>query len=352
MAERVGIKDVAAAAGVSITTVSHALNGKGRLPGKTRERVREVAEQLGYRPNVNARNLAGGSSGLLALSVSGVEDVAFQLGDFDYFGSLIRYAASTAFDRGYALAIVPASDVEGALQKIPADGAIVVDPTPHDSSIAHLRGQGTAIVTTGRLLDGSDHDYWVDNDHVAGIRSVLDHLAAVGAKRIGLVSPSSVTSYVADVRAGYSGWCAEHGFEEVSATAPTVTEEGGFQAAAELLDSSRPPDAIYAALDRLAIGVLLAANTRNINVPADLLVAACTDSVAAQAARPPLTTLGLNPEQIGREAVGMLIDLLEGDQVEPRHRVVPSRLIARESTQGRDRVDPDLVPAPTASSSN
>ncbi len=77
MGERIGIKEVAAAAGVSITTVSHALSGKGRLPEKTRERVREVAEQLEYRPNVNARKLGGGGSGLLALAVSQVEDLAF-----------------------------------------------------------------------------------------------------------------------------------------------------------------------------------------------------------------------------------------------------------------------------------
>ena len=69
-------------------------------------------------------------------------------------------------------------------------------------------------------------------------------------------------------------------------------------------------------------------------MPEDLRVAACTDSVAAQTARPPLTTLGLNPERIGREAVGMLIDLVEGSKVEPPTRLVPTRLIERESTLG------------------
>jgi DNA-binding LacI/PurR family transcriptional regulator len=326
---------VAAAADVSITTVSHALNDKGRLPETTRARVREVAERLGYQPNVNARNLAGGSSRLLVLSVSEVEDVAFQLGDFDYFASLIRHATSTAFDRGYALAIVPATNVEGALQKIAADGAIVVDPSPNDSSIAHLGNEGTPIVTAGRIPYANEGGYWVDNDHIAGVRSVLDHLFAVGSERIALVSPRSSASYVADVLEGYTGWCAEHDVEIMSVIAPTVAEEGGFVAAVELLERDRPPDAIYAALDRIAVGVLLAANARGVRVPNDLLVAACTDSVAAQAARPPLTTLALHPEQIGREAASMLIDILEGNPVEPRHRVVPTKLIARESTLGR-----------------
>jgi DNA-binding LacI/PurR family transcriptional regulator len=334
--EPIGIKEVAAAAGVSITTVSHALSGKGRLPEATRERVREVAEQLGYRPNVSARKLGGGSSGLLALAVSQVEDLAFQLGDFDYFASLIRYATTAALDRGYALAIAPAADAEGTLHKIPADGAVVVDPVPDDASVAFLRTRGVPIVTTGRLLDGGEDGYWVDNDHRAGVRSVLDHLRRVGARRIAVVAPRSFASYIVDVRAGYAEWCAEHGCEEIVGTAPDVTETGGFEAASALLERPDPPDAIYAALDRLAIGVLLAATAKGAHVPDDLRVAACTDSVAAQTARPPLTTLGLNPEKIGREAVGMLIDLIEGTPVSPRHRIVPTKLIERESTLGSD----------------
>jgi DNA-binding LacI/PurR family transcriptional regulator len=210
---------------------------------------------------------------------------------------------------------------------------------PDDASVAYLRKQGVPIVTTGRLLDGSD-GYWVDNDHRAGVRGVLDHLLEVGARRIALVAPRTFASYIVDVRAGYKGWCEEHGCEEIVGIAPDVTETGGFEAASALLDAENPPDAIYAALDRLAIGVLLAATAKDVRVPDDLRVAACTDSVAAQAARPPLTTLGLNPEQIGREAVGMLIDLVEDQPVRPRHRLVPTRLIERESTLGRTEPDP------------
>jgi DNA-binding LacI/PurR family transcriptional regulator len=337
MAERVGIKEVAAEAGVSITTVSHALSGKGRIPEATRQHVRDVAERLNYRPNVSARKLGGGKTGLLALAVSQVEDLTFQLGDFDYFASLIRYATITAIDRGYALAIAPAGEAEGTLQKIPADGAIVVDPVYDDPSVAYLSSLQLPIVTTGRRLDGSDEDNWVDNDHVAGVRSVLDHLHDAGARRIALVAPRSFASYVADVRSGYSDWCADHGVEELVGRASDVTETGGFEAANALLEMTEPPDAVYAALDRTAIGILLAASAKNVRVPEDLLVAACSDSVAAQAARPPLTALRMNPERIGREAVKMLIDLIEGNPIATNHRIVATELIARESTLGAVR---------------
>lgn len=336
MSEKIGIKDVAAAAGVSITTVSHALNGKGRLPVETRDRVREVADRLGYRPNAAARNLAGGRSGLLALAVSQVEDLAFQLGDFDYFATLIRHTTIAALDRGYALAaIAPVTEAAETFHRIPVDGAILIDPLPGDPSLAYLRGQGTPIVTTGRVMDGSDDDYWVDNEHLAGMTSVLDHLAGTGARRIALIIPSYPASYVFDVKRGYRRWCAEHGFEERVQTATDVNEQAGFEAAAALLDGpEEPPDAIYASFDRLAIGVLMAAATRGVEVPRGLLVASCTDSYAARHASPPLTTLGLNPERIGEEAAGMLIDLVEGTEPRPRHRFVPTELIARESTLG------------------
>jgi DNA-binding LacI/PurR family transcriptional regulator len=339
VSERIGIKDVAAEAGVSITTVSHALNGKGRLPAKTRERVREVADRLGYRPNVNARNLAGGRSGLLALAVSQDEDLAFQLGDFDYFASLIRYATMAALDRGYALAaIAPVGDAEDTFHRLPADGAIVVDPLPGDRALEHLRKLGTPIVTTGRAPDGSEDDYWIDNDHTIGIASVLDHLAELGARRIALILPYYFASYVEDVRSGYSKWCVANGFEEQIRTADGVTETAGFEAGGALLDDPDPPDAIYASIDRLAIGVLMAAETRGVAVPGDLLVAACTDSIAARTAHPPLTTLGLNPEQIGTAAAEMLIDLVEGVDVKPRHLMVPTQLVRRASTVGPTRV--------------
>jgi DNA-binding LacI/PurR family transcriptional regulator len=340
---KIGIKDVAAAAGVSITTVSHALNGKGRLPAETRHRVREVADQLGYRPNVNARNLAGGRTGLIALAVSQEPELAFQLGDFDYFASLIRYATMAALDRGYALAALPpVADNEETFRRIPVDGAIVVDPVHGDPSLAYLRGQGTPILTTGRAVDGPEgaaDDYWIDNEHLEGIRAVLDHLAEAGARRIAMMLPQYPASYVVDMHRGYSKWCAEQGAEERIVMAGDLSEAAGFEAAAVLLDGPNPPDAIYASLDRLAIGVLMAAETRGITVPQRLRIACCTDSYAARHASTPLTSLALNPERIGEEAANMLIDMVEGIEPRPRHRFIPTNLVVRESTLGGATID-------------
>lgn len=331
--ERIGIKEVAAAAGVSITTVSHALNGKGRLPAETRERVRDVAEALGYVPSATARSLARGRTGILALTVARAATMPFSLADFDYFAQLMNGASTAALERGYALVLAPAAAGTELLDSVPLDGAIVVDPVRGDRTLAHLRRRGVPVVTTGREPDGADDAPWIDNDHVAGTRSILDHLAAAGAHRVALITTPPVHSYTIDSQAAYRDWCAGRGSEpEIAIVTGTLTEGEGYSAALELLDRDDPPDGIYATLDRLALGVLLAAHARGVDVPGELLVAGCTDSYASRSAA--LTALSLDPERIGVEAVEALIAVTENRAGPPPHRYVPTTVIPRASTKG------------------
>jgi DNA-binding LacI/PurR family transcriptional regulator len=331
---RVGIKDVAAAAGVSATTVSHALNGKGRLPPGTRERVHRIAEELGYRPNATARHLAGGKTGVLGLAVSQGAGTPDTLSDFAYFMQLMTAATAAAFEHGYALVLTPVQPAESRWLNVAIDGAIVTDPVPNDPLVAALRERGAPVVTTGRVPGETAEVPWVDNDHGAATRSVLDHLARRGARRIALVMPPATISYVLDVRAGYEDWCARHGVEpQIAIAGKNLTEGAGYSAALELLDLPERPDAIYATLDRLALGVLLAAQSRGVRVPEDMLVAGNTDSEAGRWARPSLTALNLHPEQIGRNAVELLVGLVEGREPAEPHVLVPTRLIPRASTR-------------------
>jgi DNA-binding LacI/PurR family transcriptional regulator len=333
--DRVGIKDVARVAGVSVTTVSHALNGKGRLPEETRERVRRVALELGYRPSTTARNLVVRRTGLIGLTVSQAEGVPFALSDFAYFSQLMSAAATAAIERGYALVLSPpAADRDGWLG-VDVDGAIIVDPVRDDPLVHSLHRARVPVVTTGRVTGAPSRDPWVDNDHAAGTRSVLDHLARRGARRIALVTSPPVTSYTIDSEAAYRAWCGERDCEALVAYArEDLTEGAGYVAASELLGLREPIDGVYATLDRLALGTLLAAEARGIRVPDDLLVVGNTDSDAARLATPALTALNLHPDEIGRRAVELLADIIEG--IGPpltRSVTVPTRIIARASTR-------------------
>jgi DNA-binding LacI/PurR family transcriptional regulator len=337
MRRKVGIRDVAEKAGVSITTVSHALNGKGRINPDTRRRVQEVAERLGYRPNALARNLAGGRTGLIGLAVAQTLDRRFAVSDFAYYAQLMSAATVAAFDSGYALVLTSGAE-EAAWSRLLLDGAIVVDPVQDDPLCAELRRRHVPLVTTGRVPGGRE-GFWVDNDHMAGTRAILDHLAARGAQRIALLASPPVTSYAIDARDSYESWCAERGQRpRVAIAREDLTEGSGFEATVRLLRDPTPPDAVYATLDRLALGALLAAQAQGMSVPRQLLVAGCTDSDAGRSARPSLTALALNPEQIGREAVAMVATLIEGGHPPEPHVYVPSKILARGSTRRRVEV--------------
>jgi DNA-binding LacI/PurR family transcriptional regulator len=330
----VKIGDVAAAAGVSTTTVSHALSGKGRLPEATRARVREVAERLGYQPSALARALAGGRTGMLAVTVSPVADVALRIGDIDYFMQVMNAATSEAFARGFSLTLVPADSRRELLERLPLDGAIVMDPVQDDEIVELLGERGVPVVTTGRQPDGPRDACWVDNDHLAGTRAMIAHLAAAGASRVALLTAPPLQSYTIDALAAFEIASAEHGVEAIVETVTdSLSESGGYAAASRLLGSRRAPDAIYATLDRLALGALLAAEARGIRVPEALRVAGCTDSDAARSSRPSLTALSVHPEWIGAEAVDLLIGLVDDGSAGVPHRVVPFSLIPRASTQ-------------------
>jgi DNA-binding LacI/PurR family transcriptional regulator len=328
----VGIKAVAEAAGVSVTTVSHALNGKGRLAPGTRDRIARIAEELGYRANATARNLVSGRSGLLGLAVSRPDSAPAAIADVPYFVELLSAATSASIEHGYALVLAGGGD---ALGGVALDGAIIVDPVPGDPLVADLLARRVPLVTAGRL-PGPHRDAApsVDNDHRSGTRRMLEHLAARGARRVALVTGPSGPSYIDDSLLAYREWCMDAG------TAPAVaqvddalSEAAAFAATSALLRGEDAPDAVFATIDRLALGALLAAQEHGLGVPGELLVAMSTDSEAGRRARPPITALNLQPQRIGRLAVETLVGLVDGREPAERHAVVPTRLISRGSTR-------------------
>ena len=335
---RVGIKEIADAAGVSITTVSHALNGKGRLLPETRERVREIAERLNYRPNATARNLVEGRTGLLGLSLSQAGGPVLKVSDFAYFTRLMSGASMAAIERGYALVLTPPSWGLGARAGVAIDGAIIVDPIERDPMAGQLHRSGLPVVTTGRALDDDALDCWVDNDHPGGVRALLEHLRRRGAGCIALMTSNMVMSYTVDVELTFRGWCDAHGIEALVVHARDFTERAGFAAAQQLLEAATPPDAIYATYDRLAYGTLLAAQSRGVRVPEQLLlVSTATESEGASRMRPSLTVLNLYPELIGQHAADLLVDLVEAKRPAQRQILVPTRVVPRASTRRRQR---------------
>lgn len=324
---RVTIKDVARAANVSVTTVSDALSGNGRLTAKTRSRVRAAADKLGYLPSAAARSLVGARTGLLLMSVSAPGTEAASLWSIDFFVSLMTAAAIRSSTHGFALALSP----ESLPPNLSYDGVIVVDPTDDDESLlVQATRAGVPVVTVGRTT--ADHP-WVDNDYPTAIPAVLDHLRASGARRPALLAGDPTASYVRDTVEHYTRWCQAHRCAtRISYVDGGSTEESGRAAAQRLLTGRVRSDAVLATLDRLALGVTVAADELGLSIPDDILVAALGDSTMIQHLRVPITAVDLMPAQIATAAIDSLVARINGGDVS-RQCIVPGRLLPRASSQ-------------------
>lgn len=326
--KRVNIRDVAERAGVSITTVSHALNGKGRVDPTTRQRVVDAARGLGYHPNQNARNLLMQRSGMLAMTLSSHDRAPVGLFDLEFFVRFINAATSAALALGYALVLAPPGGAE-AFDGVDIDGAIVVDPSPRDPLLLALRERNIPVVTSGRALELPEIA-WVDNDLAGGMRTLMDHLSRA-TKRIALLTYSPDYSFTVDTRRAYDEWCASVGMPTLVVEAEGgLTEAAGSAAALKLFAVPDRPGAVCAVVDRHAVGAAEAAKSLGLSIPADIQIACVTDSEAARSSQPAITALDLQPETNGRRAVESLIRLIDGEDA--RADLVPTRLLARGST--------------------
>jgi DNA-binding LacI/PurR family transcriptional regulator len=334
--ERAGIRDVAAAAGVSITTVSDALNGKGRLPDATRRHVREVADRLGYRPSAAARTLRTGRSGLIGLTVTTYGEESFTFTEFAYFAEMARAATSAALARGYALVILPASSRHDVWSNVALDGTVVIDPSDQDPVVTELVRHGVPVVSDGQPVGSLPVQAWVDNDHEAAVLGILDHLAAAGARRIGLLTGTSTDTYTRLSTTAYLAWCESVGQEPVCEAYPAHDPCAGAVAADRLLARPDRPDAVYGLFDPNGTDLLAAARRYGLRVPEDLLLVCCSESSVYATTEPPITTLSLKPGRIGTAVVHLLIDAIEGvSSGRPVQQIMPTELLVRTSSQRR-----------------
>lgn len=331
----VNIRDVARLAGVSPTTVSHALNGKRPVSPVTRRRVRDAAERLGYRPHPGARSLKAGGTGVIMLCAVNIASPAVSPADLEYYYKLIRGVTEATYGSELALVLVPESESGVYWDRLLFDGAIVADPVAGDRNIAFLRARHMPYVTVGRDPDRPDEGFWVDGDAQAATRLMLDHLVARGARDIAAITWMTSDYWTQTAVRTYHAWCEEHDRRPRLEVVPEDTEAALHETAVRLLAPATRPDAVCGLYELPAIAVLRRATELGIDVPGELMVAAPGDFGLGATSSPPMTTLDYNAEALGREAAGMLIGLVRGETPAEPHRLLPLSLLERESTRRR-----------------
>ncbi|RZU71809.1 LacI family transcriptional regulator [Micromonospora kangleipakensis] len=331
------LKDVAERAGVSVKTVSNVVNGYLHVRPDTRARVEEAIAELNYRPNLSARNLRKGRTGVIALAVPEL--------DIPYFAELARHVVTAAAAHGWTVLIDQTGGGPEQERKAASgigdhmiDGLIF---SPLALTADDLTGlDGMPMVLLGERIDHGPADHVVV-DNVAAAREITAHLIGLGRRRIAAIG-SQRTPEGASARlrlAGYTAALEEAGIgydEKLVAPAPAWHRADGAAAMRDLLSSGVRPDAVFCFNDTLALGALRALHEAGLRVPEDVAVAGFDDIEDGRFSIPTLTTVAPDKERIARLAVDLLAGRLDGDrEAPPRELTAPHRLATRESTTGR-----------------
>ncbi|HEY8475817.1 MAG TPA: LacI family DNA-binding transcriptional regulator [Chloroflexota bacterium] len=327
------IKDVAARAGVSPSTVSRVLAGAARVGSPTRERVLEAVAELGYQPNWLASSLRRGRTGTLGLVLPdlrqpffvamavAVEDAVVRRG----YGLLLCNSRLDAEREGECLRVLAGRGVDGILFARVADDA---------ETLRRTRRSGVPLVVVDRVLDAERVPSVVVDNRRAGYLAV-GHLTALGHRRIGLITGPRHLHLCRDRYQGYERALRERGLEPD----PRLEVEGDFSlesgadALTRLLDARPRPTAVFAMNDLMAIGALRAARANGVSVPGDLAVVGIDNIPLSALVEPSLTTVAQPLDRMAEEAVDLLLQAMERPLDQPVVRVVlDPHLVVRRST--------------------
>ncbi|WP_419992589.1 LacI family DNA-binding transcriptional regulator [Streptomyces boninensis] len=334
MPENIGIRQVAALAQVSATTVSNVLSGNRPVSDATRERVNWAIDRLGYRPNLSARNLRLRRSGLIAMAVPEI--------DRPYFAELIRHVVLAARERDYTVLIDQTSgelDAErfvlGGLHPGMVDG-IIFSPLGIQRSEYEAERGGTPLVLLGEQITGPGVDH-VGIDATAAAADATTHLLKQGRRRIAAIGHQEPAGGVgtAPLRTGgYRQALEAAGVPYDPALvvpARQYLRQDGARAMAALLDRGERPDAVFCYTDLMALGAIHVLHERGLRVPEDVAVVGHDDIDEGRYSHPTLTTVSPDKEAIARAALDVLFDRITEGTREPRQVVIPHTLTVRGS---------------------
>ncbi|GAA5164226.1 LacI family DNA-binding transcriptional regulator [Viridibacterium curvum] len=320
------IKDVAAAAGVSIATVSKFINGQQRFSPGVEARVTETIATLGYRLNQQARSMVTGRTRTLGLAILDVRN--------PHFANIVKGANRVALAHDYNLLVVDLEEqtsherhlLEALSGRV--DGLIVSSRVP-DEAISWLSDLGKPVIFFGNLQREGVHCVRTDGHRAASMLG--RHLVGNGRKKIAYLGFTKAR-WNAEREAGLREAVAEAGLSLITHSVDWPTLDGGQQACSSLLFGAERPDAVVAYNDLVAIGFMHEAQALGVNVPVDVAVAGFDDIPVARFMQPALTTVNMRSEEQGEAAMTRLLAILSGKAEASGDQLFEPRLVPRAST--------------------
>lgn len=324
----VTIRDIAQAAGVSPSTVSRALNDHPRISVATKERIQQLAQQMGYTPSALGRGLVTRQTATVGVVITTASD--------PFLAALVTGIEEMARDNGYSVFLSSScSDPERELAVVRAfyerrvSGVIVIG-SQIDEGYLDLRNRFPFPIV---LTNCRTYPYSIAADNVVGAKQAVEHLIQLGHRRIAYIA--NRYSYCTDLDryAGYKQALAEAGIpvDQNLFAEGDGTLAGGINAARQLLTSSQLLTAFFCFNDMTAIGVIVALRQAGFQVPRDKSVVGFDDLDLAVYYNPPLTTVRQPTYQMGKWAMRTLLALIRGRE-DVRPEILPTELIIRETT--------------------
>jgi DNA-binding LacI/PurR family transcriptional regulator len=321
------ILDVAKRAGVSKSLVSLVMQDSPYVSDERRAAVLAAVDELGYRPNTMARSLVQQRSHLIGVMLSNLHN--------PFFADVVNGIEARALESGYRAFFnsgirIPEREAIAleTLLELQADGLILAG-TLLDMKAINKAGRATPIVLISRPTRSKVVDS-VAGDDRAGARMAVDHLVSLGHERIAHIDGGRGAGSNRR-RRGYESAMRTHDLEPIVATG-SYTEEGGVDGVRELLAMEAHPTAIFAANDLEALGCLQALSDADRSVPDDVSLVGYDNAWLAGLQHISLTTIDQPRQEIGSQAVALLIERLEGGRTTPRHVVLEPSLVARTTT--------------------
>ena len=333
----VTIKDVAALAGVSPSTVSRTCKNNPSISEETKERVRKAMAELGYEPNFQASNLASQNSRTIGIILPAS---AKEVYENSFYLEAIQGISHYCNGRQYMTTIVTGQDEAEILNAVRSmsrsgkvDGFIILYSKKEDPVIDYLFNEGLLYILIGKATQYTNQTIYIDNDNLLAGREATEYLYQLGHRRIAYLGSDSSLMFSADRKAGYQLALASHQLPvrpEYCVEVKNVSENNE-EAIRGLLMQKDRPTAILVSDDILAVSLERVCLENHLAIPEDLSIISFNNSLFARLTSPQLTSIDIGAGQLGSEAASQIINHIENQNLLATKIIVPHHLIERDS---------------------
>ena len=333
----VTIKDVAALAGVSPSTVSRTCKNNPSISEETKERVRKAMAELGYEPNFQASNLASQNSRTIGIILPAS---AKEVYENSFYLEAIQGISHYCNGRQYMTTIVTGQDEAEILNAVRSmsrsgkvDGFIILYSKKEDPVIDYLFNEGLLYILIGKATQYTNQTIYIDNDNLLAGREAAEYLYQLGHRRIAYLGSDSSLMFSADRKAGYQLALASHQLPvrpEYCVEVKNVSENNEEVIRGLLMQKDRPT-AILVSDDILAVSLERVCLENHLAIPEDLSIISFNNSLFARLTSPQLTSIDIGAGQLGSEAASQIINHIENPNLLATKIIVPHHLIERDS---------------------